>query len=221
MATPAQILANRANSAKSTGPCSVAGKAASSRNALKLGISAKSRIIPGEDESALEELSAACYEHFQPVGPEEVLLVERIVMAHWTRRRMDRLEAEVFQTLIAQQDESQKNALGAAFIKDCEGPKALQKIFRRHAAAGLDAYRATQELLALQADRIDDHPAHPAQALPASLQHPSPRLEPARPATTPHGSAGLPPASVPKPETSTPNRNGFVFDKTTPPAWRL
>jgi len=42
MATPAQVIANRANAQLSTGPRSVEGKAASSRNALKLGIHAKS-----------------------------------------------------------------------------------------------------------------------------------------------------------------------------------
>jgi len=42
MATPAQILANRANAQKSTGPRSVEGKAASRFNALKHGLDVQS-----------------------------------------------------------------------------------------------------------------------------------------------------------------------------------
>jgi hypothetical protein len=105
MATPAQINANRLNARKSTGPRSDEGKAASRFNALKHAASARSMVIPGEDETTLAELAAAWHEQFEPVGPEETLLVEKIVAADWMQRRMSRLEAEVFNTLIAQLDE--------------------------------------------------------------------------------------------------------------------
>jgi hypothetical protein len=59
MATLAQITANRLNAQKSTGPRSAEGKAVSRFNALKHAASAKSVVIPGEDESALAELAAA------------------------------------------------------------------------------------------------------------------------------------------------------------------
>src|ERR1044072_2819165 len=109
MATPAQITANRLNALKSTGPRSAQGKASSRFNALKHSASAQSLVIPGEDESGLAELTASWYDHFHPVGPEEALLVEKIVAADWTQRRMHRLESEVLNTLIAQQDESEEN----------------------------------------------------------------------------------------------------------------
>src|SRR5579883_1922978 len=79
MATPAQIAANRLNAQKSTGPRSDEGKAVSRFNALKHAATARSLIIPGEEEAALDELSAAYREQFQPVGPEETLLVEKII----------------------------------------------------------------------------------------------------------------------------------------------
>jgi hypothetical protein len=50
MATTAQILANRNNSRKSTGPKSDRGKAAVSQNAVKHGIFAES-VITGENEA--------------------------------------------------------------------------------------------------------------------------------------------------------------------------
>ena len=57
MATPAQLLANRANAQKSTGPRSVEGKAASRFNALKHGLDARSIVLPGEDPAEYETLA--------------------------------------------------------------------------------------------------------------------------------------------------------------------
>ena len=53
MATTAQILANRNNSRKSTGPKTDEGKAAVSQNAVKHGIFAES-VIQGENEADYE-----------------------------------------------------------------------------------------------------------------------------------------------------------------------
>ncbi|HUB80305.1 MAG TPA: hypothetical protein VMB03_15990, partial [Bryobacteraceae bacterium] len=69
MATQAQIDANRLNAQKSTGPRSLEGKAASRFNALKHAASAKSLVIPGEDEAEFAELAASYHHQFQPDGP--------------------------------------------------------------------------------------------------------------------------------------------------------
>ncbi len=212
MGTPAQIAANRLNSQKSTGPRSVEGKAASRFNALKHAASAKSLVIPGENEANFAELAAAYHDQFQPVGPEEALLLEKIVAADWTQRRMDRLENEVLNALMAQQDESEESPLGAAYIKDCQGPNALHKIFRRREAASREWYRARKELRDLQARRVaSEPPPQPAvpQPLPALPENPAPVAEP-----TPF------PASQTPPQQPTP-RKMRAFDESTPPAWRL
>ncbi len=207
VATPAQIAANRLNSQKSTGPRSVEGKAVSRFNALQHAASAKSLVIPGENEANFAELADSYHEQFQPVGPEEALLVEKIITADWTQRRMDRLENEVLNSLIAQQDESEENPLGAAFIKDCQGPNALQKIFRRREAAGRDWYRARKELRALQARRIASTPPDPpaeARPRPSVPENPAP-----------------PPDTKPFAVSQTPRPKHQSFDESTPPAWRL
>ena len=49
MATAAQIAANRRNALKSTGPRTGAGKAASSRNALRHGLRARTAVVLGEN----------------------------------------------------------------------------------------------------------------------------------------------------------------------------
>jgi len=60
MATPAQILANRTNAQKSTGPRSAEGKAVSRFNALKHGLDAESIVLPGEDPADYEALARDC-----------------------------------------------------------------------------------------------------------------------------------------------------------------
>jgi len=203
MATQAQIDANRLNAQKSTGPRSPEGKAASRFNALKHAASAKSLVIPGEDEAEFAELAASYHHQFQPDGPEESLLLAKIVAADWTQRRMGRLEAEVFNTLIAQQDESVENPLGAAFLQDCQGPKALQKIFRCREAASREWYRAIAELRARQAERLAASTPEISEAIAV--------LAPSLP----------PPMPLPSPQPPPSGKIGFVFDRSTPPAWRL
>ena len=50
MATEAQIIANRRNSQKSTGPRSPEGKAIVSKNAVKHGLFASENVIKGENQ---------------------------------------------------------------------------------------------------------------------------------------------------------------------------
>jgi len=96
MSSQAQINANRLNSQKSTGPTSPEGKAACSLNALKSGIHAESHIIPGENRAELEALTAVFLLEFQPTGPNQVALVDTLIAAEWTQRRLRRIEAELW-----------------------------------------------------------------------------------------------------------------------------
>src|SRR5262245_5995840 len=104
MATIRQIQANRRNSLKSTGPRTTAGKAASSMNALKSGIDAKSHIIRGEDPEELETLRASYYDSFRPTRPEEAVLVDVIIAADWQLRRLRKAEAEIWNSEFRSQD---------------------------------------------------------------------------------------------------------------------
>src|ERR1700732_119094 len=106
MSTQAQINANRLNSQKSTGPTSPEGKAASSLNALKSGIHAKSHIIPGEDPAELEALTAPFLLHFHPADPNQLALVDTLIAAEWTQRRLRRIEAQLWAWQIERLNES-------------------------------------------------------------------------------------------------------------------
>src|SRR5580765_5150334 len=96
MPTEAQINANRRNAQKSTGPTTPEGKARSSLNALKSGIDAWSHIIPGEDPAELEALTAAFVLHFRPADPIQLSLVDTLISAEWTQRRLRRIEAQLW-----------------------------------------------------------------------------------------------------------------------------
>jgi hypothetical protein len=174
MSTPRQIEASRLNAQKSTGPSSVEGKAASRFNALKHAADAQSRVIPGEDPAVLEELSRDYYRQFRPLGPIETALVETVIEADWTIRRMARAETEHVNAVMAAMEPT-PYALGLAFQQDGVNGHALQRIFRRQQAARRDWQRAIQELRALQAERqpFEDAPAV-ATVDPEPLPSPEP-----------------------------------------------
>ena len=97
MSTLRQIEANRRNAQKSTGPTSVTGKAASSMNALKTGIHAKSLVLPSENLAELDELIEESYRSFHPTTPEARSLVDEFIYCEWSLRRLRAAETQSWQ----------------------------------------------------------------------------------------------------------------------------
>jgi hypothetical protein len=95
--SPKQLVANRRNAQKSTGPKTANGKAVSKLNALKHGILSREVLVRGKHarESAREfrTLHAQFRQHLNPVGPVEEMLVDQIVTAHWRLRRALKAES--------------------------------------------------------------------------------------------------------------------------------
>src|SRR5256885_7632534 len=102
MATPAQITANCANAQKSTGPRTDAGKSASRFNALQHGLDAKSVIIPGEDPAEYDALAGGYRDEFCPATPSETFVVDTMIRADWSKRRLQPMEAELYGTLMTE-----------------------------------------------------------------------------------------------------------------------
>ena len=96
MSTLRQIEANRRNAQKSTGPTSATGKAASSRNALKTGLHAKSLLLPDEKLADLQLLIDEYYQSHHPATPEARCLLDDLIRCEWMLRRFDRIEAEMW-----------------------------------------------------------------------------------------------------------------------------
>jgi hypothetical protein len=101
MSTPRQRAANRANAAKSTGPRTPAGKAASSANALKSGIYAKSPVIPGENPADLEALRRQFHDRYQPQDPTEHRLVESLISNTWELQRLEKCRTQMWDRFIS------------------------------------------------------------------------------------------------------------------------
>jgi hypothetical protein len=87
MASPAQCEANRANAQASTGPSTVEGKSASSRNATKFGLFATNNcILPGE-EREYEVLCKRLWVELDPIGALEEATAAEYLRAVWRLRR--------------------------------------------------------------------------------------------------------------------------------------
>src|SRR6185436_5463541 len=97
MSTLRQIEANRRNAQKSTGPTSVTGKAASSMNALKSGIHAKSLVLPSEKLADLEQLIDDYYQRHNPDSPEARLYLDEVIHCEWLLRRYRTTETQMWQ----------------------------------------------------------------------------------------------------------------------------
>ena len=95
MSTPAQAAANLANAQQSTGPITEAGKAASSQNALKHGLTAKTVLLPGEDEAAYLKMCEGMFQSFAPAETPEKELVQLLCDTQWRLQRCGRIEAAI------------------------------------------------------------------------------------------------------------------------------
>ena len=98
MTSAEQADANRRNAENSTGPRTVAGKARSSRNALKHGLSARKVVMLGEDPAEFETLRDAFYAHYHPADPVAENLVEQVAASVWRLRRVPEIEAGIFES---------------------------------------------------------------------------------------------------------------------------
>jgi hypothetical protein len=87
-ASEKQIATNRANAAKSTGPRTAAGKAASRRNSLRHGVLSSVVVSVDEDPEAFEALLKVLIEEHDPQTQHEVHLVEKLTLLYWRERRL-------------------------------------------------------------------------------------------------------------------------------------
>ncbi len=170
MSSNIQIQANRRNSQKSTGPRSVAGKAASSLNHTTSGLYAVSQIVIGERQSDFENLAAAFSARFQPDAPEQHTLVDIMIHAEWILRRLRRAETGLWDTYIEDNDSvNDTTDLGRAF--NCRN-STFARLQRRLDSLQRNFERANQELKRLQAGRPEILPASEPAPEPVALPKP-------------------------------------------------
>jgi hypothetical protein len=180
----AQTNANRENAQKSTGPRTGAGKANSSRNATTHGFTSTANpYLPGEEPEEFIDLRLDHFTRYQPVGPAEEKLIDRIAAAQWRLGRVFAHEAailrdnfyniEVTDRYRETRYEKRKaeaiedgepiperpdvpgpeDLAGRAFNMDCAGPNAIAKLVRYEASIERSIDRSLRLLNAFQTAR--------------------------------------------------------------------
>ena len=96
MSTAAQIAANQKNSEFSTGPTSEAGKAKSSLNAVKSGLTGRTVLLPGDDATFYEAHVSHFVESYAPAGDDERNLVQSLADTEWRLLRIPSLEMGIY-----------------------------------------------------------------------------------------------------------------------------
>ncbi len=96
MSTAAQVSANQKNAQLSTGPTSQAGKAKSSLNAVKSGLTGRTVLLSGDDASRYEAHVAQFVERYGPVGDDERKLVQSLADTEWRLLRIPSLEMGIY-----------------------------------------------------------------------------------------------------------------------------
>ena len=89
--------ASRINGSKSTGPVTPEGRAASSQNALNLGIFSKRQFLPEENPADFYALLDSLIDVYNPATAVEVIYVDRMAMARWYLARLERAEVAVIE----------------------------------------------------------------------------------------------------------------------------
>jgi hypothetical protein len=171
MASEAQILANRLNAQKSTGPRTPEGKTVVSQNAFKHGLTAGQTIISSESQADFELYRDLMLAELDPAGPMESMLAERIVSLSWRLKRVgciqnqaiDAMNADNTSSLLAklthslfskrpvppQGDSSGSDgalALGRLAIKDFSNARVLERLLMYERRIEHSLYKTLLEL---------------------------------------------------------------------------
>ncbi len=182
MATEAQILANRRNAQKSTGPRSRQGKAAVSQNAVQHGLSARQAIITSESQAEFDLYREQMLAELAPASPIESMLAERIVGLSWRLKRVYIIQNQVINALksnntssplakltqslffknhdqsqAASSDSSPDLALGRMAIKDFSNARVLDRLLMYERRIEHSLYKTIFELQRLNLIRKLDH----------------------------------------------------------------
>jgi hypothetical protein len=138
MASPAQIAANRQNGQRSTGPVTVPGKAASSQNAFRHGLTSARIVLPGEDPAEYDAHRESLLSQYKPANDIECTLVEELAATSWRLLRARRFETAVLAKMLEGASDIEA-AFAAAFL---EKPKEIERLQRYVTAHERAFYRA-------------------------------------------------------------------------------
>ena len=145
MATSAQFLANRNNASLSTGPRTPDGKAASSRNATKHGLSSAFRVLAHEDQEEFDQLVEELRACHHPRDIHQRLLVDQMAKSQWLLARAQRLQAIAYDLLAGVENDSDPDTAIVKAMR-ASNPDIIGRLERYAASAERSFYKAHREL---------------------------------------------------------------------------
>jgi hypothetical protein len=92
MASDKQLIANRLNARRSTGPRTIAGKLRSRRNAVKHGLTARAVVDVFEDEAEFRSFFHSIASGYSPRSQTDQEMVHRLASLLWRLRRAHAVE---------------------------------------------------------------------------------------------------------------------------------
>jgi predicted secreted protein len=116
----AKRLANLANAQLSSGPTSIDGKAKSSLNAVKTGLTGRTVLLHTDDVAAYQQHVADYEKELRPAGQRECDLVQSIADSAWRLQRIPALEMAIYaqgRVQFANQFDDHEPALRPALIE--------------------------------------------------------------------------------------------------------
>jgi len=142
MKKPSRAEINAQNAQFSTGPRTARGKAASSQNAIKHGLTASKPVVLAGEESDYEKFRKSLWMECEPEGTPEEDLFDNLVHASWKMRRIRRIE-----------DKIESSADGEAIL-DPKLESDLTTLARHFARAERSYHRSLNQLKQLQTERM-------------------------------------------------------------------
>jgi hypothetical protein len=163
----------------STGPRTEAGKAVSSMNSLKHGLTSRKVVLPGENQAEFDRLHNDLVSEHAPVGALETELVAEIAACLWRLQRARRYESTILETSSFE-----------LFVNPTQA-KGFETLLRYMGAIERQFNRAIVRLRETQAERRKRDAAQPtrAKAMSATSYSPTQFVSSLRPISVPDGSA--------------------------------
>ncbi len=167
----------RTNGAKSHGPNTPDGRARSSANSRRHGLTAKTVLLPGESSDKFKLLLADYVDQFHPATGVEMELVEAMASARWRIRRLLALEMNLFDNEMSRRskaiDKEFNNMdvyarLGWVFQKLADDGQAVALLIRYETSLNRSYDRAFKQLQVIQSKRPSPVPSTPSPANPAA-----------------------------------------------------
>jgi hypothetical protein len=185
-----KLAANRKNAQRSTGARSVSGKTKCSMNAIKHGFYAQAVLLKGEDPEAFDTLREEIWSGLSPQNSVEAIYVREIIDMVWRLRRLELVEAAVFDhnSISASGHEC---GPGFAFTNLAQSDTTFSQLARCEGALSRRLHRALEQLRKIRKEGWKNLP--PCLDAGGGGTEPVPEGDASPP--TACGSAGAPPAT--------------------------